>query len=87
MITGSAMRNPRIQPGFGSRSADFLVCRECGVYVAAVMTSRRGQFATVNVNVIRNLAALPAASPVSYDGESAEQKIARRELRWTPVRV
>ena len=72
---------------FGSRSADFLVCRECGVYVAAVMTSRRGQFATVNVNVIRDLAALPAASPVSYDSESAEQKIARRELRWTPVRV
>ena len=31
---------------FGSRSADFLICRECGVYVAAVMTSRRGQFAT-----------------------------------------
>ena len=72
---------------FGSRSADFLICRECGVYVAAVMTSRRGQFATVNVDVIRDLAALPTASPVSYDGESAEEKIARREQRWTPVRV
>ena len=72
---------------FGSRTADFLVCRDCGVYVAAVTTSPRGQFATVNVNVIRDLAALPAASPVSYDGESVEQRITRREQRWTPVRV
>jgi organic hydroperoxide reductase OsmC/OhrA len=37
---------------FGSRTADFLVCRECGAYVAAVLTTRGGQFATLNVNVV-----------------------------------
>jgi len=67
---------------FASRTADFLVCRNCGTYVAAVVTSSRGQFATLNVNAIAGIAAFPEAKPVSYEGESAEQK---RERRWTPV--
>ena len=67
---------------FASRTADFLVCRNCGTYVAAVVTSSRGQFATLNVNAIAGIAAFPEAKPVSYEGESGEQK---RERRWTPV--
>lgn len=70
---------------FASRTADFLVCRDCGTYVAAVVASPRGQFATLNVNAIAGIAGLPEANPVSYEGESAEQKRARREGRWTPV--
>ena len=70
---------------FGSRSADFLVCRECGVYVAAVMTSPAGQFATLNVNTMRGPPNVAQAAPVSYDGETREQKRARREQRWTPL--
>jgi hypothetical protein len=71
---------------FGSRTADFLVCRNCGTYVAAVVTSPRGHFATLNVNAIADITELPEAEPVSYEGESAEQKRERRERRWTPVR-
>ncbi len=71
---------------FASRSADFLICRSCGAYVAALVASPRGQFATLNVNAIAGIAALPEAKPVSYEGESAEQKRERRERRWTPVR-
>jgi hypothetical protein len=71
---------------FGSRTAEFLVCRNCGTYVAAVVTSPRGHFATLNVNAIADIAELPQAEPVSYEGESAEQKLERRERRWTPVR-
>ena len=70
---------------FASRTADFVVCRSCGTYVAAVVTSPRGQFATLNVNAIAGIDALPEANPVSYEGESAEQKRERRERRWTPV--
>ena len=68
---------------FASRTADFLVCRDCGTYVAAVVASPRGQFATLNVNAIAGIAGLPEANPVSYEGESAEQKRARREGRET----
>jgi hypothetical protein len=70
---------------FGLRSADFFVCRDCGVYVAAVITSAGGQFATLNVNVLSPPVDVPVATAISFEGESPEQKLARREQRWTPV--
>ena len=69
----------------GTGRADFLMCAACGVYMAALITTARGRFATLNVNTIAGSPDLPAAQPVSYDGESSEQRIARREERWTPV--
>jgi hypothetical protein len=70
---------------FGLRSADFFVCRDCGVYVATVVTSARGQFATLNINVLQPPVDVPAAAAMSYESESADQKLARREHLWTPV--
>jgi len=70
---------------FGARSSDFLICRDCGVYVAALLTSGNGQFATLNINTIRAPLDVPQAVPVSYEGESDEQRLSRREERWTPV--
>ena len=70
---------------FGTRTSDFLICRDCGVYVAALVTSRSGQFATLNINTIRLQLDAPEAVPVSYEGESGEHKQSRREQQWTPV--
>jgi len=70
---------------FGTRSSDFLVCGNCGVYVAALLPSSKGQFATVNITTIPALPDVPEALPVSYEGESAEQRNSRRKQRWTPV--
>jgi len=70
---------------FGARSCDFLVCRECGVYLAALLTSSAGQFATLNVNTISRPLDVPDAVHVSYEGESGEERRRRRESRWTPV--
>ena|SRR5688572_11419986 len=70
---------------FGTRSSDFLICSNCGVYVGALITSSKGQFATLNINTIREPLELPAVVAVSYEGESAEQRQSRREQRWTPV--
>jgi hypothetical protein len=70
---------------FATGSADFLMCGACGVYIAAVLASSRGRFATVNVNAIDNLQNVPEAVPVSYEGEEREQRESRREQRWTPV--
>jgi len=70
---------------FGTKTTDFLICNGCGVYLAAVLTSARGQFATLNVNAMQSLPDLAEAAPVSYDGESSEHRMARREQRWTPV--
>jgi hypothetical protein len=70
---------------FHTRSADFLLCSCCGVYIAATLTARRGAFATLNVNAIEEVLSTPAATPVSYGSETVEQRLARRQERWTPV--
>jgi hypothetical protein len=70
---------------FATRSTDFLVCGECGIYVAALLTSSGGQFATLNINTIGVPLNVREPEPVSYDGETVEQRQGRREQRWTPV--
>jgi hypothetical protein len=70
---------------FASRSADFFLCRDCGAYIAAVVDTPSGSFATLNVNVLLPAIDLSPATPVSYDAEDPAQKLARREHNWTPV--
>ena len=69
---------------FALQTADFLVCRVCGVYVAAVVASPLGRFATLNVNTIDGVSTADAA-PTSYDGETPDQRQERRMRQWTPV--
>jgi hypothetical protein len=81
----------RLDPGstsryqFESRSAEFLLCSCCGVYIAAIMTTPHGIFATLNVNAMEQGISTPPATPVSYDSETVEDRQARRHRRWTPV--
>lgn len=76
-----------IRHRFALRTADFLVCRHCNAYLAAVIEDADGRaFATLNTNILEVRPALTQpASPVDYDGESAEARIARRLRAWTPV--
>ena len=70
------------------RTADYLLCRRCGVYVGAVCETRSGLRAVVNVNCLDDRAAFtqtPAAP--DYDGEAAEERLARRANNWMPVTV
>jgi hypothetical protein len=71
---------------FGLRTADFLICRCCGVYVGAVFASAERRFGVFNIRVLRPMPeGLPAAVPVSYEGETAPERAARRAVRWTPL--
>jgi len=71
---------------FGLQTADVLVCGKCGVYLGAVITTDAGRFATLNSRaMVEPLRDLPAASPISYEQESFEQRITRRTRVWTPV--
>jgi hypothetical protein len=73
---------------FGLRTADFLVCRTCGVYVGAVCTVDGTTYATLNANVLEDRAAFtrePVA--VDFDGETAPDRMARRRRTWTPAVV
>jgi len=71
---------------FGLGTADFLLCRHCGIYIGAAIESENGCFGIINV---RALTAAPpgmaVAVPISYDSENTEGRISRRGERWTPV--
>ena len=71
---------------FALRTADFLICKECGTYVAAVLLSGRGAQGVVNLNTLRDPPkGVRPGTAVSHDGESGEGRRARRVLTWTPV--
>ena len=71
---------------FGLRTADFLICARCGVYIGALMEEGGRSWFTVNVNAFRPPPPdeFPIA-PVDYDVEDVPARIARRKQRWTPV--
>jgi len=71
---------------FGLGVTDFFVCRSCGVYVLATMEIGSRVVGTINVNVLDDQDSLPGtAQPMVYDGESVEDRTARRARVWTPV--
>jgi hypothetical protein len=73
---------------WGLATADFFVCARCGVYAAAVLTEGAAAWAIVNAGVFDDQAPWQREpQPVSYEGESAAERIARRKLRWTPAEV
>jgi len=71
---------------FGHKTADFLICPNCGTYVATHMAGPNGPIGVLNVvgAQIVELRDEPAAL-ASLDGETNEDRIARRVSRWTPM--
>ena len=73
---------------FGLRTADFLVCRACGVYIGAEIATKAGRFGIINVNALDPVPrSLASVVPRDHSSESIEQRIARREARWSRVVV
>lgn len=79
---------------FGLRTADYLVCRECGVYVAAIagiddaITGGDDARAIVIINALDDQNSFSREpTPVDFDAESREQRKARRRARWMPVEM
>jgi hypothetical protein len=71
---------------FGSRTADYVLCRRCGVYVGAVCETNSGLRAVINTNCLDDRAAF-TQTPVApdYDGEATDVRLARRATNWMPV--
>lgn len=71
---------------FGLGITDFLVCKGCGAYVAAVIEDAGGHLATLNVNLLDDRDRFDPAPPLfDYSGETAERRTVRRRRRWTPA--
>ena len=71
---------------FGHGTADFLICPACGTYVATYMEGPRGPVGVINVVGL----AIPELKDEPFDyasleGETPEERMARRLSRWTPM--
>ena len=71
---------------FGTGTADFLLCRRCGVYIGAFCETADGRRAVINTNALEDRARF-AGGPIPYDheGETLEARLARRAANWTPA--
>jgi len=71
---------------FASGRTEFLICRECGVYLGAQMARAGGRLAVLNARALVPVPPdLAQAVAVSYEGESGEARNARRKALWTPL--
>ena len=70
---------------FGQRTADFLLCRHCGIYIGAMMHVDGKHFGIINVRVLRLNVPLPEAVTMNFDGETVAERQTRRLKRWMPV--
>ena len=73
---------------FGLKTADFLLCAECGVYLGAYMEHGGKGYAVVNVNALDDRRPFErAAQAMNYGDEGSENRIERRLLKWTPAAI
>ena len=71
---------------FAHRTADFLICGECGVFVAAITDTAQGKRAVINARVLDGVSLdWASVADVHFDNESPPQRADRRSLHWTPV--
>ena len=71
---------------FGLRTADFLICARCGIYVGATMRDGDAQYAIINANTFDQAVRLTQQpQPMDYDGEDELARQSRRRARWSPA--
>jgi hypothetical protein len=77
--------NQLIRYRFGLKTADFLICGRCGIYVGAVITVDSTCYAVLNTNTFNSAESFTReARAVNYDGETETERIRRRQANWTP---
>src|SRR6516165_9633748 len=71
---------------FGTRTCDFLICRRCGVFIAAVSKTTAGARAVVNVNCLSDRERFTLVPVVhDFEGETSETRSSRRAANWMPA--
>ncbi|NNE42483.1 MAG: hypothetical protein HKN14_16370 [Marinicaulis sp.] len=72
---------------FALRTAEFLTCKTCGVYIAAVMGEGDRIVSTLNIAGLRMEAFFNVdEAPMDYGQEATEERIGRRYAKWTPTK-
>ena len=71
----------------GSESAEFLLCRHCGVLVAVVFAGEDGMRGAVNVRCLADAGEFAPVQAVSPQQLPPEERRERWRRLWTPVRI
>lgn len=70
---------------FGTGTADFHVCKTCGIVPLASCEIDAVRYAVVNVNTFEHRDSLSISrSATSFDGEGTADRLARRQRNWIP---
>jgi len=73
---------------FGTGTAEFVICRRCGVYIGAIGESAAGARAVINTTCLDDRAAFTREPvPVDHEGEATGDRLARRAASWTPATI
>lgn len=76
-------RNQAARYRFGSNTADFIFCRDCGVLCVAISHIDGHDYAVVNVNTFTTPGAITFANSESdFSAENTPDRMARRKQRW-----
>jgi len=71
---------------FGTRTCDFLICRRCGVFIAAVAEMTEGVRAVVNVNCLDDRGRFTSDPTMhEFQGEAIDNRLSRRAANWMPA--
>ncbi len=70
---------------FGTKTAEFYICRVCGAVPFVTSTIDGSRYAVVNVNTFENVERSDLSSSVTdFDGENVEGRLQRRQRNWIP---
>ena len=73
---------------FATGTAEFLICKRCGVYIGAIGETTSGTRAVINTNCLDDRAAFSQQpNHVDHDGEAIGDRLARRATNWTPATI
>lgn len=68
---------------FGTETADFHICKQCGVTPLVTSLIDEKLYAVVNVNTFENVdASLLHRASSTVDGENTHDRLARRKRNW-----
>jgi hypothetical protein len=73
---------------FGTRTADFVICCRCEVFIAAISDLETAPRAVVNVNCLDDRARFTALTTMhEFQSETFEARASRRTANWMPAVV
>jgi hypothetical protein len=73
---------------FGTNTAEFIICRRCGVYIGAIGDTASGPRAVINTTCLDDRPLFTREpAPTDHNGETTEGRLARRATNWTPATI